>query len=459
MRYLGVDTALSLHSITTARHTRSVRSMSAAATGATAPPPLPITRSAQPPPSQVEFLISQVRATLRYLCEIGNFDTNVYRQIHDLLTRGTIASAPLVSAPATSKEVEAEKEELGKRNAWLRKVLGETSLLPTTVETALSLTTGPLLSSDQQQAIVELVQFSQKAMADKITDPSLQRRTLTGARTAQTSTARAVSGWGKGWKEKEEKRRTENSDKKEQKRREKEEKRQIKEELKKERNQVILSRQQQMLRSDSAASSVERVPMVASPPSSSRTGSLSLDPSVAALNLQTTQPESSSSDSGDEDVHQAELVQHGPINANSWRAGSNSIADTATLTVLSDPIPSYDQGSGSHVGGSNMTFVAEPGLAISCSLVVVRGGKEVHEKLQLVRSQNAAQDKILQAEGGSEGAPPRPPPPSHPEVLAMRRQGSGVAPSIGSPAAALEPTLTGRPQPVIPPRPNTSRTR
>lgn len=107
-----------------------------------------------------------MRATLRYLSEIGGFDPTVYRQIHALLAKGTIdlaASIPI--SPASSRAAETQAEELGKRNAWLRKTLSETSILPTTVETALSPTAGPLLSDDQKQAIVQLVEYSQKGVA------------------------------------------------------------------------------------------------------------------------------------------------------------------------------------------------------------------------------------------------------------------------------------------------------
>ena len=423
--------------------------MSAAVAGG-APPPLPITRSTQPPPTQVEFLLSQVRATLRYLSEIGGFDPVVYRQVHELLVKGAIepSAAPVsrAAAPSSDRTAESEAEELGKKNAWLRKALSETSILPTTVDTALSLTAGPLLSSDQKDAIVQLVEFSQRGVANKLTDPALQKRTVSGAKTAQSSTTKAVSGWSKGLKESREKKKSESDEKKERKKREKEEKRQIKAELKRERNEVIRARQQQMLRSDSAGSAA----LVTSPTSTvslmgtSRAGSMSLDQSMGSSLHQGAEEESTSSSSdSDEDEGEIRITNHGPVNANTWQTGNSSIADTATLTVLSDPITDSAAGARNSVGGTNTTFVVEPGLAISCSLVVVKGGKELGERLQLVREQNAEVQAPLHSSntGGS-----IPPPPSHPEVMAIRRQRSGAAPPLQ--------TLV---QPPIPPRPNPSR--
>ncbi|CDR98747.1 hypothetical protein [Sporisorium scitamineum] len=321
--------------------------MSASVGTAPIPPPLPIARSAQPPPTLVEFLLSQVRSTLRYLSEIGGFD-------------------PI--------------EELGKRNAWLRKTLTETSILPTTVETALSLTTGPLLSDGQKQAIVQLVEYSQKGVANKLTDPGLQKRTLTGAKTAQSSTSRA------------------------------------------------------MLQSDAAGDS--RV--VAS---SGQLGSNSVEQSLASLQMQSEGDTSSSSE--DDDERGTTITNHGPINANNWQTGVSSIADTATLTVLSDPIT--DASANSSVGGTNTTFVVEPGLAISCSLVVVKGGQDLEQRLELAREKSSFSAISQQPDlHGASTVPP--PPPSHPEVLAIRRQsGTGA------------PTLTGVAQPPIPPRPTTYR--
>lgn len=418
---------------------------SASQSGTPIPPPLlPITRSSQPPPTHVEFLLSQVRANLRYLCEIGGFDSVVYRQIHELLAKGIIdinvqaVAASRSSDASTPSNVESKAEELGKKNAWLRKALTETSILPTTVETALSLTAGPLLSGDQKDAIVQLVEFSQKGMAEKITDPTIQRRTFSGAKTAQSSTAKAVSGWSKGLKEGREKKRSESDEKKERKRREKEEKKQIKAELKRERNEVIRFRQQQMLGSDSNPES--SIGMVTSPVSTagtSRTGPLSMDRNLASLQIEAEGGTSSSSDSEDGDDIQTTIRNHGPINASKWQSNTSSIADTATLTVLSDPITD----SASSMGGTNTTFVVEPGLAISCSLVVIKGDKNLGERLKSVREQNA----VPLRQASSEVSVMPPPPPAHPEALAIRRQSSGAAPPLGTP------------QPPIPPRPNTNR--
>ncbi|SPO27012.1 uncharacterized protein UTRI_10474_B [Ustilago trichophora] len=435
--------------------------MSTTLSGVPAPPPLPITRSNQPPPTQVEFLLSQVRATLRYLSEIGSFDPAVYRQIHELLVKGTIDTNPTTTPPpsssgATERTAESDPEEIGKKNAWLRKALSETSILPTTVETALSLTAGPLLSSDQKDAIVQLVEFSQRGVANKLTDPTLQKRTVSGAKTAQSSTVKTLSGWGKGLKEGKERKKSGSDEKKKRKKEEKAEKKLIKEELKRERNEVIRLRQQQMLRGDSAGSAG----LVTSPTStgslaggSSRADSLSMDRTLSSLRADTDEDTSSSSEDESDGEHSGvRMTNHGPINVNSRQTGSNSIADTATLTVLSDPITDTHAESKSSLGGTNTTFIVEPGLAISCSLVVVKGGKELGDKLQLAKEQNARTQISLHnsAMGASPSSPP--PPPSHPEVIATRRQSSGAAPPLVGLDAAR-----GVAQPPIPPRPYLSR--
>lgn len=350
-----ITTAITSARAQTAKH----RIMSNAISGAAAPPPppLPVSRSTQPTPTQSDFLLSQVRSTLRYLSEIGQFDPLIYRQIHELLSKGVILLSSSATASTGTPTRSAEtQEELGKKNAWLRKTLSETSILPTTVETALSLLAGPLLSDDQKDAIVELVEYSQKGVAQKITDPRLQKRTMSGAKTAQSSTTKAVTGWTKGLKEEREKKKAEEKKKKEERKKEKEERKQIKEELKRERNEVVIRRQQEMLRTENGGG----MGLVASPTSTmgplsgpSRTGSTSIDQSVASLQLQSTETESSSS----EEEQDIQIMNHAPINADDWKPGTHSIADTATLTVLSDPI----SGSESSMGGTNTMFLVEPG--------------------------------------------------------------------------------------------------
>lgn len=390
--------------------------MSASTLATPVPPPLPVTRTAQPPPTHVEFLLSQVRSNLRYLSEIGAFDTPTYRQIHDLLVRGTLdphAVSPSTQLPPSRPVERSESaDELGSKNAWLRKVLAESSVLPTTVETALSLTAGPLLSDDQKEAIVQLVEYSQQGVANKITDPTLQRRLGSGARTAQSSTARKVSSWSKGLKQDRQKKKSQSEEKKDGKRREKEERRQIKAELKQERNEVIRMRQQQMLGANASQASG----IIASPVSASR----------APANVD----DDSSSQSSSED--EAHLTNHGPINSRDFATGASAIADTATLTVLSQPI----RGSEDSVGGTNTTFVVEPGLVISCSLVVIKGS-QVQDQLERVRESAAATPATVPAETASQATIP---PPSHPDVLAVRRQSGSAS------------------QPPIPPRPSTQRT-
>lgn len=416
--------------------------MSAATHGAPVPPPLPISRSTQPPPTQVEFLLSQVRATLRYLSEIGGFDPSIYRRIHELLIAGTIDTNPQhanVPVPASTSRSGEDSEEIGKKNAWLRKALSETSILPSTVETALSLTAGPLLSDSQKDAIVELVEYSQKGMANKLTDPTLQRRTVSGAKTAKSSTARAVTGWSKGLKASKEKVQSESAEKKERKKREKEEKKQIKEELKRERNEIVRLRQQQMLGGLTPTSGSMST---ATMPQPGRAGTDSVNESIAALQLS---HEEATTSSESDDERPVTLTNHAPVNAHHWQIDSDSIADTATLTVLSDPITDGRGEVKSSVGGTNTTFVVEPGLAISCSLVVVRGRPQIEESVQLAKKRSTSSPTSASQIGGRVLDSVPPPPPSHPEVLAIRRQ-----------SGSHTPLLAGAAQPPIPPRPHLS---
>nr|CDI53281.1 uncharacterized protein BN887_05147 [Melanopsichium pennsylvanicum 4] len=185
--------------------------------------------------------------------------------------------------------------------------------------------------------------------------------------------------------------------------------------------------------------------LVASPTSTvslirnSRDGLVSAHQNLASLRSEAEDGGASSSTDSDESRHQyVRITNQGPINANKWESGSGSIADAATLTVLSDAISTRQNGARSSVGGTNTTFVVEPGLAISCSLVVVKGEKELGEELQAAGQHNVA--SLTSMSSKSDIAVP-PPPPTHPEVLGIRRQSSSAAPFIRTPSiSGLDPS-------------------
>lgn len=104
-----------------------------------------------------------------------------FREVDGRLNRAVLRE-PTTSADTVDDDAdESEADALGKRNAWMRKAMSETDLLPNVVETALGIVGGPFLGDTQIDAIVQLVEMSQKNIAEAVTDPRNQRTASTHA--------------------------------------------------------------------------------------------------------------------------------------------------------------------------------------------------------------------------------------------------------------------------------------
>ncbi|WFD18799.1 hypothetical protein MCAP1_001010 [Malassezia caprae] len=126
--------------------------------------------------AHAEFLLQQVRLNVDHLAATEALDPLLCRQLQALLATAQIRPPPPPpAAPATSaiSKKDAAKQVKGK-NKWTREVLKDTSVLPTVVETALTATTGAVLTDQQRSAIVEIVSLSQSKIADAVTDPERQ---------------------------------------------------------------------------------------------------------------------------------------------------------------------------------------------------------------------------------------------------------------------------------------------
>lgn len=148
-----------------------------------APRPLKVS----PPPSHAAFLLEQTRASLRHLHVSGALDVITYRDVEYKLNKAVLRE-PEVSVSSETptglfgeRNDDSEEVKLGKKNAWLRKAISETSLLPSLVETALNIVGGPFLGDTQIDAIVELVEMSQSKIGDAITNPRNQQTASTAA--------------------------------------------------------------------------------------------------------------------------------------------------------------------------------------------------------------------------------------------------------------------------------------
>lgn len=181
-----------------------------------APPPNAQRASATPrqapaldPASQIimshaQFLLAQTKQNVQHLAATNTLDPLVCRQLQAILESARIQPppAPPAPAPTTVAKKDAKKELKGK-NKWAHDVISETSLLPTLVDTALSAAAGPLISSGQREAIVELVSMSQKKIAETITDPERQAAaqawTRRSTETAQQNLRTGFQNTGKNW--------------------------------------------------------------------------------------------------------------------------------------------------------------------------------------------------------------------------------------------------------------------
>ena len=210
---------------------------------------MPSSRPAPPPvPSHAAFLLTQIRSGLAHLHASQSLDGTVFQQVDSLLTTGDVGLQRRADSDGNG---EGEEDKLGKNNAWLRKAMAETSLLPSIVELAMSIAVPQaLLGDSQREAIVSLVEMSQEKIAKAVTDPENQKRTRsgawTGAKEAHSGFRRGLNAAGQSMSAKREEARS----KAEMKKADKREQREIKEELKREREDIVRKRQAAMLGAD-----------------------------------------------------------------------------------------------------------------------------------------------------------------------------------------------------------------
>ena len=154
-------------------------------------------RPAPPPvPSHSTFLRAQIRSSLAHLRATSDLDNDTFQQIDTLLTNGAVSTTIEKDSSNTSKTKSESEEErqLGANNAWLRKMLVETSLLSDTIGLAMTVAVpSGLLGSAQRQSIIELVEVSKVKIANAITDPNVQNKTTKGARGAHAGLRKGFS--------------------------------------------------------------------------------------------------------------------------------------------------------------------------------------------------------------------------------------------------------------------------
>lgn len=399
-----------------------------------------IDRPAPPPtPSHAQFLISQTRSSLAHLRTCGALDAITFTEVDRLLTRAVLNETAEDKGLTRSSAPETESEKLGRRNAWLRETLKDTSLLPTLVETALNIAIpGPILSDTQKDAIVELVERSQSAIAEQITNPRTQRRAQSGAfGTAKTSYAGLKKGLNAAGQSMNEvaRKREEARLRAEEKKAEKEGQKSIKEELKREREAIARQRQQELLEGPSSASSSSNTTALSSESSmnAARRASASRgaqDPTMvaspSALSIATTSsltpsfgrslpPQTGGQIHRDHDSNEASIDSDG----------------SSVATVSCDRIPSPENNS----VAATTHFSPWPGLLLSQTLVAISD--------EPVPSVRFGFGQIAEESSGNNGTGRNLPPP--PKRTA--------APA--SSAASREPTSSLSPS-SIPPRQDTT---
>lgn len=161
----------------------------------------PLDPAAQVAVSHAEFLLAQARQIVNQLAGTNTLDPALCRQLTGLLDQAQIKPPPMVHHPAAGSK--DSKKELKGKNKWAREVMADTPLLPTLVDKALSATAGPILSSSQREAIVDIVGISQARIADALTDPerhaAAQRWTQNTMRSAQEGLKGGLAGTGNNW--------------------------------------------------------------------------------------------------------------------------------------------------------------------------------------------------------------------------------------------------------------------
>ncbi|PWN33881.1 uncharacterized protein FA14DRAFT_156558 [Meira miltonrushii] len=207
-----------------------------------------------PPPSHAHFILAQIRSGLAHLRATQALKKSTCDKINDLLSQDELQEGESTRSIAST---ETEEEKLGKRNAWLRETLMETSLLPTLVDTAMQIAIPQAIMGDmQREAVVQLVERSQRSIAQTVTDPKMQRKTGSGAWSGVRGTHTGIRrGWNAAGNSIQEiaQKRQEAKEKSEEKRAAKNERKAMKKELKQEREAIVKQRQSDMLSGEEAS--------------------------------------------------------------------------------------------------------------------------------------------------------------------------------------------------------------
>lgn len=399
--------------------------MSAVAAGpssAAAPPPPP--RPQQPssaPTSHARFLLSQVLTSLEHLHTSGCLDALTHREVSSRLNRAVLKEDhPLASSIDTLSEEDSAEDALGKRNAWVRKTMSETDLLPNVVETALGLVGSPFLGDTQIDAIVKLVEMSQENIAHAVTSPRNQRVASSGAfaglKGVGTGVGRGVAVAGERIATKREESRIKREERKE----EKKKQREIKDELKRERELI----KQKQLASGQAT------------------------PSVAEQGFDPSEDE----DEDSEMEQQSSTPVPSSQGPSSLTAGSSPQATVAYAQV------------GKASSSATTTFIPWPGVIISSTLVASPAGSDVHaasaqsqikpedeDRLRarkpppLPSAGNSNQTQLPLQPGPGSSTPAAQPPPMH-HARSTLSQTSRPLDEIGEPVGSKSGSGTIAPQ-------------
>lgn len=165
----------------------------------------PVDPAVQIAVSHAEFLLVQARQIVNQLAGTKTLDPLLCRQMQSLLDQAQVRPPPTPKRDIAHGEVvkkDAKKDVKGK-NKWAREVMADTPLLPTLVDTALSATAGPFLSSAQREAIVDIVGLSQNRIANALTDPerqaAAQRWAQTTAKSAHQGLKGGLAGTSENW--------------------------------------------------------------------------------------------------------------------------------------------------------------------------------------------------------------------------------------------------------------------
>lgn len=168
-------------------------------------PMQPVDPAVQIAVSHAEFLLVQARQIVNQLAGTNTLDPLLCRQMQSLLDQAQVKPPPTPKRDVSQGQVMKKdpKKDVKGKNKWAREVMADTPLLPTLVDTALSATAGPFLSSSQREAIVDIVGISQNRIANALTDPerqaAAQRWAQTTAKSAHQGLKGGLAGTGENW--------------------------------------------------------------------------------------------------------------------------------------------------------------------------------------------------------------------------------------------------------------------